>query len=102
MRAVVQERYGPPEVLELREVEEPRAGDSTRAELVAVPEKTLAGKPARLSFEQAAAVPVAALTARRGSATRAASSRASGCWSTGPRAGSAPSPSSSPRPLAPR
>jgi NADPH:quinone reductase-like Zn-dependent oxidoreductase len=27
MRAVVQDRYGPPEVLELREVEEPRAGD---------------------------------------------------------------------------
>jgi NADPH:quinone reductase-like Zn-dependent oxidoreductase len=136
MRAVVRERYGPPEVLELREVEAPRAGDGqvlvavraasvnpadwyamtglpwvaraqmgprrprsgrlgldlagevtavgagvtrfspgdevfgtgdgTLAEQVAVAEKTLAGKPARLSFEQAAAVPVAALTALQG------------------------------------
>jgi NADPH:quinone reductase-like Zn-dependent oxidoreductase len=41
-------------------------GDGTLAELVAVAEGTLAGKPARLSFEQAAAVPVAALTALQG------------------------------------
>jgi NADPH:quinone reductase-like Zn-dependent oxidoreductase len=136
MRAVVQDRFGPPEVLELREVERPEAGDSqvlvrvraasvnpadwyamtgmpwlarpamglrrprtgrlgvdlageveavgrnvtrfrpgdevfgtgdgTLAEYVAVGEATLAGKPGRLSFEQAAAVPVAALTALQG------------------------------------
>ena len=136
MRAVVQDRYGPPEVLELREVDEPRAGngevlvrvraasvnpadwyrmtglpwvaraqtgprrprsgrlgldlagevaavgagvtrfspgdevfgtgEGTLAERVAVAETTLARKPARLSFEQAAAVPVAALTALQG------------------------------------
>ena len=136
MRAVVQDRFGPPEMLELREVERPEAGDSqvlvrvraasvnpadwyamtgmpwlarpamglrrprtgrlgvdlageveavgrnvtrfrpgdevfgtgdgTLAEYVAVVEATLAGKPGRLSFEQAAAVPVAALTALQG------------------------------------
>ena len=41
-------------------------GDGTLAERVAVAEATLAPKPARLSFEQAAAVPVAALTALQG------------------------------------
>jgi NADPH:quinone reductase-like Zn-dependent oxidoreductase len=41
-------------------------GDGTLAESVAVAEDTLARKPARLSFEQAAAVPVAALTALQG------------------------------------
>ena len=30
MRAVVQDRFGPPDVLELREVERPEAGDALR------------------------------------------------------------------------
>ena len=136
MRAIVQDRFGPPDVLELREVERPEAGDGevlvrvraasvnpadwyamtgmpwlarpamglrrprtgrlgvdlageveavgrnvtrfrpgdavfgtgdgTLAEYVAVAEARLAPTPARLSFEQAAAVPVAALTALQG------------------------------------
>ena len=136
MNAIVQDRFGPPDVLELREVDQPRpgdgevlvavraasvnpadwyamtgtpwvaraqlglrrprsgrlgidlagevvavgadvtrfspgdavfgTGDGTLAESVAVAEGTLALKPARLSFEQAAAVPVAALTALQG------------------------------------
>jgi NADPH:quinone reductase-like Zn-dependent oxidoreductase len=136
MKAIVQDRFGPPEALELREIDEPRAGDGevlvrvraasvnpadwyamtgtpwvarpqmglrrprtgrlgldlagevvavgrdvsgfrpgdevfgtgdgTLAEYVAVAGTGLAPKPARLSFEQAAAVPVAALTALQG------------------------------------
>ena len=136
MRAVVRDRFGSPDVLELREVDEPRAGDGevlvrvraasvnpadwylmtgmpwlarpqmglrrprsgrlgvdlagevatvganvtgfspgeevfgtgdgTLAEAVAVPADNLARKPAGLSFELAAAVPVAALTALQG------------------------------------
>jgi NADPH:quinone reductase-like Zn-dependent oxidoreductase len=42
------------------------AGTGTLAEYVAVPEEALVRKPASLSFEQAAAVPVAALTALQG------------------------------------
>ena len=42
------------------------AGAGTLAESVAVAEDALVAKPARLSFEQAAAVPVAALTALQG------------------------------------
>jgi NADPH:quinone reductase-like Zn-dependent oxidoreductase len=136
MKAIVGDRFGPPEVLELREIDEPQAGDDdvlvrvhaasvnpadwyamagtpwvarmqmglrnpktgrlgldlagrvtavggnvtrfkpgdevfgagtgTLAESVAVPETALVLKPANLSFEQAAAVPVAALTALQG------------------------------------
>jgi NADPH:quinone reductase-like Zn-dependent oxidoreductase len=136
MQAIVQDRYGPPDVLELREIDEPRVGDGdvlvrvraasvnpadwyaitgtpwvvrptaglrkprtnrpgldlagvvaavggdvtgfkpgdevfgtgtgTLAEYVAVAEDALVAKPAKLSFEQAAAVPVAALTALQG------------------------------------
>ena len=47
MRAVVQEQFGPPDVLELREVEDPRTGDGTLAEHVAVAVDSLATKPAR-------------------------------------------------------
>ena len=42
------------------------AGTGALAEYVAVPEDALVPKPANLSFEQAAAVPVAALTALQG------------------------------------
>jgi NADPH:quinone reductase-like Zn-dependent oxidoreductase len=136
MQAIVQDRFGPPDVLELREVDEPRAGEGevlvrvraasvnpadwyamtgmpwvarptmglrkpktnrpgldlagmvaavgggvtrfkpgdevfgtgagTLAECVTAAEDTLVAKPANLSFEQAAAVPVAALTALQG------------------------------------
>ena len=41
-------------------------GNGSFAEYVSVPESTLALKPANLSFEQAAAVPLAAITALRG------------------------------------
>jgi NADPH:quinone reductase-like Zn-dependent oxidoreductase len=136
MKAIVQDRFGPPDVLELREIDEPPLGGDdvlvrvraasvnpadwyamvgapwvarpqmglrrpktgrlgldlagvvaavggnvtrfqpgdevfgtgagTLAECVAVPGAALVTKPARLSFEQAAAVPVAALTALQG------------------------------------
>lgn len=136
MRAILHDRFGPPDVLELREIDEPRAGDGevlvrvraasvnpadwyammgvpyvariqmglrrprtnrpgldlagvvaavggnvtrfqpgdevfgtgtgTLAEYVAVAEDALVLKPANLSFEQAGAVPVAALTALQG------------------------------------
>jgi NADPH:quinone reductase-like Zn-dependent oxidoreductase len=135
MKAIVQDRFGAPEVLELREIDQPEAGDDevlvrvhaasvnpadwyamtgspyvarpqmglrtpktrlgidfagvveavggkvTRlqpgdevfgagtgalAEYVAVPEDALVLKPANVSFEQAAAVPVAGLTALQG------------------------------------
>ena len=42
------------------------AGSGTLAEYAAVPEDALVAKPANLSFEQAAAVPVASLTALQG------------------------------------
>jgi NADPH:quinone reductase-like Zn-dependent oxidoreductase len=135
MKAIVQDRFGAPEVLELRDIDEPEAGDGevlvrvraasvnpadwygmagipyvarpaaglrrpkarlgldlagevvaaggnvtrfkpgdevfgtgtgTLAEYAAVAEDTLVAKPANLSFEQAAAVPVAGLTAIQG------------------------------------
>jgi NADPH:quinone reductase-like Zn-dependent oxidoreductase len=136
MKAIVQHRFGPPEVLELREVDEPRVGDGdvlvrvraasvnpadwyamtgtpwvtrpsaglrkpkatrigldlagvvtavgggvtrfepgdevfgagtgTLAEYTTVAEAALVRKPARVSFEQAGAVPVAGLTALQG------------------------------------
>jgi len=136
MKAIVQDRFGPPDVLELREVDQPQVGDDevlvavraasvnpadwyamagvpwvarpqmglrkpkttgvgidlagvvatvggnvarfkagdevfgggsgALAEYAAVPEAALVLKPANLSFEQAAAVPVAGLTALQG------------------------------------
>ena len=135
MKAIVQDRFGPPEVLELREIDQPEPGDDevlvrvhaasvnpadwyamtgtpwiarpqmglrkpksrlgldlagvveavggnvtrlepgdevfgagtgTLAEYVTVPEDALVLKPAKVSFEQAAAVPVAGLTALQG------------------------------------
>ncbi len=49
------------------------------AEYVSVPERLLARKPANLSFEQAAAVPMAAITALQGLRTRDGSSRSKRC-----------------------
>jgi NADPH:quinone reductase-like Zn-dependent oxidoreductase len=89
MKAWVYERYGGPEVLEWTEVQDPVATrdlvvgpDVTRfapgdeicaevdaggfAELIAVPERFVARKPSNLTFERAAAVPMAALTALQG------------------------------------
>jgi NADPH:quinone reductase-like Zn-dependent oxidoreductase len=66
------------------------------AEQASVPEAALGPKPANLSFEQAAAVPLAGLTALQGCATTDASNRGSGSWSSAPRAASAASPCSSP------
>ena len=136
MKAIVQDRFGSPDALELREIDKPEVGDGevlvgvqaasvnpadwyamagtpyvarpqmglrkprsnrvgldlagvveavggqvtrfkpgdevfgastgTLAEFVAVPQDALVPKPAKLSFEQAAAVPVAALTALQG------------------------------------
>jgi NADPH:quinone reductase-like Zn-dependent oxidoreductase len=136
MKAIVHDRFGAPDVLELREIDQPQVGDDevlvrvraasvnpadwyamagtpyvarpqmglrkpkhnrlgvdlagvvaavggavtglkpgdevfgggtgTLAEYVAVPQDALVGKPANLPFEQAAAVPVAALTALQG------------------------------------
>jgi NADPH:quinone reductase-like Zn-dependent oxidoreductase len=149
MKAIVQDKFGPPDVLELREVDEPQVGDGdvlvrvhaasvnpadwyamagipyvartqmglrkpksnrlgvdlagvvvavggnvTRfkpgdevfgggtgafVEYVAVPEDALVVKPANLSFEQAAAVPMAALTPCRVFATRARSGQGKRC-----------------------
>ena len=49
----------------------------------------LVPKPATLTFEQAAAVPMGAVTALRGIRTWARCRPGSGCWSTGPPVGSA-------------
>jgi NADPH:quinone reductase-like Zn-dependent oxidoreductase len=68
------------------------------AEYAAVPEAVAWVKPANLSFEEAAAVPMAATTALRACATTASSSPASRSSSTAVRAESAASPSSSPGP----
>jgi NADPH:quinone reductase-like Zn-dependent oxidoreductase len=156
VKAVVQDRFGPPEVLEFREIDQPAVGDDealvrvhaasvnpadwfamtgtpylarpqmglrrpkarlgldlagvveavggnvarlkpgdevfgagagTLAEYVAVAEDGLVPKPANVSFEQAAAVPVAGLTALQGLRDKAGSCRATRCWSTGRRAG---------------
>jgi NADPH:quinone reductase-like Zn-dependent oxidoreductase len=59
------------------------------AEYVAVPERLLVRKPANLTFQQAAAVPLAAVTARAACVTMGRSSRGSGCSSTALRAASA-------------
>ena len=72
------------------------------AEYVAVPVEVVSPKPANLSFEEAAAVPMAAVTAlqglrRHGEPRPAAGPDQQGCW-----AASAASRSSSPRPTGPR
>jgi NADPH:quinone reductase-like Zn-dependent oxidoreductase len=55
------------------------AGTGTLAEYAAVPEAGLVLKPANVSFEQAAAVPVAGLTALQGLRGRAGSSQGNRC-----------------------
>src|SRR5438046_4444788 len=86
MRAIVQDKYGAPEVLNLREVNMPeplngvgrnvtqfRPGDhvfgevhSSYAEYVCVAADRIGSKPTNLRFEQAAAVPLAGITALQG------------------------------------
>ena len=57
MKAIVQERYGSPDDLELREVEKPVVGDDdVFAEYVSVPQDLLALKPDNITFQQAASV----------------------------------------------
>jgi NADPH:quinone reductase-like Zn-dependent oxidoreductase len=97
MKAIVQDRYGSADVLELRDIDEPKIGDSevlvrvyaagvvaavgkdvtefqpgdevfgigmgSYAEYTRVSEHKLAPKPANLTFEQAAVVPISGLTA---------------------------------------
>jgi NADPH:quinone reductase-like Zn-dependent oxidoreductase len=72
------------------------------AEYVAVPVTVAAPKPASLSFEEAAAVPMAAVTALQAFTTTASSSPPSASSSTAPPAASAPSRSRSPRLTGPR
>ena len=71
------------------------------AEYVAVPADHLVPKPASLSFEEAGAVAIAGSRPCRRCGTTVASGRGSACWSSAPPAGSAPSPSRSPKPVAP-
>jgi NADPH:quinone reductase-like Zn-dependent oxidoreductase len=72
------------------------------ADYVSVPAEVMALKPANLSFEEAAAVPMPRSPPSRASATTERSSPASRSWSTAVRAESAASRSSSPRPPGPR
>src|SRR5206468_260849 len=60
MKAILHRRFGPPEELQLEEIPrpEPAAGGA--------PERGLAPKPRNLSFERAAALPIAAMTAFHG------------------------------------
>ncbi len=65
------------------------------AELVTVPAAQLVAKPAALTFEEAAAVPEAAMTALQASGTTAAWVPGCVSWSSGQAAAWAPSPSRS-------
>jgi NADPH:quinone reductase-like Zn-dependent oxidoreductase len=69
MKAIVRDRYGSAEVLSLGEVPTPTCRDDgfgAFAEYARVPEKALAPKPAHLTFEEAAAVPLAGRVALQG------------------------------------
>ena len=68
MKAIVQDAYGPADVLELRDIGKPEIGDrdwciGSYAEYVSASEDALVLKPANLTFEQAASVPMAGLVA---------------------------------------
>ena len=76
--------------------------DGSFAEYASVPEGQLAGKPARLTFEQAAAVPISGFAALQAVRDTGGSSQGSGSWSSGRRAGWAASRCSSPRRSGPR
>ena len=66
MKAVVRDKYGAPDVLGLQEVAKPELeDDGSFAKYVCV-RMGVARKPSNLTFEEAAAVPVAALTALQG------------------------------------
>ena len=65
--------------------------DGVAAEYAAVPAWTLAPKPSTLTHAESAAIPLPALSAWRGCSLMAASSPASGCWSTERLAASASS-----------
>ena len=62
----------------------------------------LVWKPPRLTFEQAAAVPISGLTALQAVRDVGRFGRGSGCWSSGPAEGWAHSRYRSPRPSGPR
>jgi len=81
MRAIVYTEYGPPDVLQFTEVARPAPGDDEvliairaasvnpldwQAEYGCAAEGAVVLKPANVTFEQAAAVPVAAITALQG------------------------------------
>ncbi len=72
------------------------------AEYVSAPVDVMSSKPANLSFEEAAAVPMAGVTALQGLPITAPSGRGRGCWSTAGPAAWAPSPFRSARRTAPR
>ena len=72
--------------------------DGTYAELVKVPASAVYPKPAGWSWEEAAALPLAGLTAYRAVFTRAMSGRRIGSWSPALAAECRSSPCKSPRP----
>ncbi|MFD0442778.1 alcohol dehydrogenase catalytic domain-containing protein [Streptomyces indonesiensis] len=78
----------------------PGAGN-TYAEYVLASVNEIVHKPAGLTMEQAAGLPMAASPPGRAWSAWPGSSRGSGCWCTGPRAGWAIWPYRSPRPAAP-
>jgi NADPH:quinone reductase-like Zn-dependent oxidoreductase len=116
MKAIVQDRFGPPEVLELREVDEPEVGEGevlvrvqaasvnpadwyamTGAAWVARAQLGLR-KPRRdRPGLDLAGVPVAALTALQGLRDRGRVQPGQRVLINGASGGSAPSPSRSPR-----
>jgi NADPH:quinone reductase-like Zn-dependent oxidoreductase len=70
MKAIVHSRYDAPDVLELNDIDQPVVNDEvfgwcdgSFAEYASVPESQLALKPANLTFEQAAAVPISGFAA---------------------------------------
>jgi NADPH:quinone reductase-like Zn-dependent oxidoreductase len=76
--------------------------DGSFAEYACAAEDHFQPKPAALSFEQAAVVPISAFAALQACGTRARSSQGRRSWSSGRRVGSARSRSSWPRRSGPR